>query len=140
MNYKLRIGKSLIRAAIVTFAVVLLFWILRGYSTGQMLGIIGILFPIKSVYFTSFVKYLYSRKDETENEAKEDPMQLTKFKFSRTILWFEAILIITIMLINQFQPDLITYDQLIKSFLPVIESAFGVYLGIIINDYYFKSS
>jgi hypothetical protein len=129
-----RISKFIIISYSILFLSIIVYIILPGFDDEELLVLIGFLSPITAVYMGALIKYAVANKNVPEDTKPGiDEIKVNKLYVTITNWAIPLHFILLFSLINLKAFNLITFAQL-KIFFPVIEAAFGAYIGIIIGS------
>ncbi|MBP2833815.1 hypothetical protein J8281_16590 [Aquimarina sp. U1-2] len=138
------IGKFVITSSLLIFILVLILFALKGFTPEELSEILKYLVPIKAVYLTALVKYVIANKkveekkeeqnnvDSTELAANEKHLISPLYKTMANLFIYGHITFLTSSIVMAAF-NIISFSSL-TYFIAIIETFFGVYVGLIISD------
>lgn len=132
-QYRYNIAIIILVANIFIFLLIIALNAFGGFSHQDLLEIFRFLLPIKTAYMTLLVKYIIANKHEK-------PEQNDSFILNRLYTSVTTIIIICNITFLSLSIILFAFNTMIenidslKTYIAVIETLFGAYVGIIISD------
>jgi hypothetical protein len=116
----------------ITLILVGALYLQRGFTFDETLTTIAIITPLFAGYTTLIVKFIVANRSKLPDPAT-DPLQSGLFVFLSLFIPILFILVIVaIVLARGFNAGITTFEQF-KILLGVVEGAFAVYVGLILN-------
>jgi hypothetical protein len=133
-----RIGAFIIFSNIGLFALLIMLYLLRGMTGSELTEVLKLLIPVKTLYLTAVVNYGLKNRQARRNSPTQPPsVRPFYYLMSRGIIYTHiAILyaLVTIYALGGRDPDILTTG------IPIVESFFGLYAGMILGDMFGKNS
>lgn len=136
--FREKIGRFVLIANLLIFITIFLLFFFNGFTLNELKELMKLLIPIKTVYITAIVKYILKNKEskDTKDETEKNPETQTKLSsLYKTVTYFivygQISLLVTMIVLcslNVISFELLTY------FISLLETIFGVYIGLIIID------
>jgi hypothetical protein len=126
-----RISMFIIISYSVLFLSIIIYMILPGFDDEELLLLIGFLSPVTAVYMGAMIKYAVAAKnitDEVKSGINEKKVNKLYVAITNWAIPLHFILLFSLINLKAFNK--MTFPQL-KILFPVIEAAFGAYIGII---------
>ncbi len=138
------IGKFVIISSLLIFIIVLVLFALKGFTPEELSEILKYLVPIKAVYLTALVKYVIANKnikektkgkkstDSDDTAKNEENLVSPLYKtMANVFIYGHIIFLASSIIMAAF--NVISFSSL-TYFIAIIETFFGVYVGLIISD------
>lgn len=129
-QHRNRIGKFIIISSFVLFLLIFILFGLKGFTPEELTDILKILVPIKTVYMTALIKFVIANKNNEITEGEKEATGLYKTLTNVTVYSHILLLMLAITL-SAF--NIISFEAL-TSFVAILETFFGAYIGLIIAD------
>jgi hypothetical protein len=136
-QFQKRIAIVLLVAHLLMFLVLFVSYWLGGLLPEDLQDVLKILIPVNSLYMTALVKFMVATGRTVENpDAPKAPLLKVRFSSTyRSITWListvHIAVLVLVIILNHFK--VISFESLMTS-VPVVESLFGAYAGIILLD------
>jgi len=133
-EHKHRVGRFIFFSTLLLFALIIIFYFLKGFKPDEFTQIIKLLAPIKAVYMTALIKHVLANRNVIDDKAKTESKKVNKLYRSVTSFMIYAhigSLIVTVSLFALF--NLMDFESL-KDTLVFLEIFFGAYVGLIMSD------
>lgn len=131
--FRIQTGRLITYLNLSIFGIVIVMSIFQGFTGNQPYILFGILAAIKSLYLTSFIKYIrktkYVKDIYPTKEIQKSFASTVKF----VVLAHFSSLALAIILCG-INGDIIEFSTLTERVIPAIETTFGIYIGLIIPD------
>lgn len=136
-KHRYRIGLFILVGNILAILLIFLFFILDGYTDEEATQLLKFLAPIKALYITTIIKFVISDKNKStenaQNDAKEIEVLPRLYAPLTTIIVYGHLISINLLItLCAFNIGMSFEDLLL--FLSIIETSFGIYVGLIISD------
>jgi hypothetical protein len=132
IQLKTQLGRFIFFSSFALFLLLILFYLLAGLDTNDLMELLRILGPVKAVYMAGFLKYVIANKSNPEATQVGKPLSsLYQIVAKQVIYCHFSILIILITLYAFF--NIIEFDSL-KTTIACIEAFFGAYLGMVLTS------
>lgn len=138
-NSYISIGRYVVFYTSFIIVFTLTLWILGWLSFSQLIKLITLLISLKSLYVTTFIKYLISSRDaelvsQNKYEIEKYPQKNILLKYARWLFIFEYIGLTLGILLSGLSQDILSFEQLLTFWIPVWESFFGILTGLIVSE------
>lgn len=130
-QHRNKIGKFIIISNIIAFLLILFFFIFQGFTTDELTEVFKYLLPIKAVYMTALIRYIVSKK-VVSDEEKDNDVVSNLYKITvNVVIVCHIVLLYTIITLCAF--NIISFVTLTYG-ITIVETFFGVFIGVIISD------
>ena len=124
-------GKFILFSNIGLFILILVFFGLKGFTEEELGTLLRYLIPIKSIYLTAVVKFVIDQRGKDPATDRPQPVSPLYHSVTRALIYTHILLLYLLIILSAF--NAISFDFLVNS-LVVIESLFGIYIGLIVSD------
>jgi|GEM_PF-1766575 hypothetical protein len=132
LNYRDRMGKFILFSNIFLFLLILILYGCKGFTEEELTELLKYLVPIKSIYLTAVVKFVIDQRNQAPSPGHSHFLVLPLYKtVTRSLIYAHISILYCLIIFSAL--NIITFDFLINAIV-IIESAFGVYIGLIVAD------
>ena len=132
-NFRNMVSKFIIVSYSILFISIITCIILPGFDDEELMILMGFLTPITAVYMGALIKYAVVNKYTVDENVNLEEKKVNKLYRAVTnwVIKLHFVLLFVLVLLAAFNQ--ITFD-LLKILFPIVETAFGAYLGIIMDS------
>lgn len=123
-----RLGKFILISNIGFAFLIVVFYLLRGFTDNEFAELLKILAPIKAVYLTALIRYVIANRNV--KEATEDNKQVTSL-FANTSFLIIFVHITTLIAVTSTYALFNSMDfDVMMNIIIGVETFFGIYVGM----------
>ena len=131
-SFRNLVGRFIIVSNIVLFLLIMVFYVLKGFSGNELEDILKALLPVQTVYMAAIIKYMVANKT-VENKPEESKV-LTKGYALTVRLIVNTHIILLLLIISLKAVGGIISNEMMTNLILIIETFFGAYIGTIITS------
>ncbi len=137
-DYRNYLGKFVLITNITLFLLILVLFAVKGFTSEELTELFKYLVPIKALYLTALVKFILKQQKNPELLRPINQNIQPLFKTLTKLVFYVHIGSLYIfILLSAF--NAISFDFLIGAII-ALETFFGIYIGLIIDDLFGKSA
>ncbi len=127
---KNRLGRFILITNIGFAFLIVIYYLLKGFTNSEFAQLLKILVPIKAVYLTALIRYLIVNRN-IQNDKKDTKQATLLFANSSFLIIFGHITILVIITSIYALFNAIDFEVLMNIII-VLETLFGIYIGVFI--------
>lgn len=131
LNFKIALGAFVIFANFFTLFLVIVFYLLGGFTFDEMTTSVALIVPMFSVYTSAIVKFIYDSRYARTSRGKKLGKPFVVFGFSIVALF--ATYLSAIIFAKAYNYGFGSFENF-KIMLAMSEAIFGIYLGVLLTS------
>lgn len=130
--FRNRVGRFILISNVTLFVLIIIFYLLKGFSSSELTDILKSLVPVQTVYMAAIIKFMMGNKTVEDNPAESK--QLTKgYALTVRLIINTHIILLILIILGKALGGLIS-NEMMANLLLIVETFFGAYIGTIITS------